>query len=46
LAGLDPNIAITGHGTAMEGEELRAGLNALVTNWNEVAVPEHGKWVR
>jgi glyoxylase-like metal-dependent hydrolase (beta-lactamase superfamily II) len=46
LAGLDPNIAITGHGTAMEGEELRTGLNALVTNWNEVAVPEHGKWVK
>ena len=46
LAGLDPNTAITGHGTAMEGEELRAGLDALVTNWNEVAVPEHGKWVR
>jgi glyoxylase-like metal-dependent hydrolase (beta-lactamase superfamily II) len=46
LAGLDPNIAITGHGTAMEGEELRTGLDALVTNWDEVAVPEHGRWVK
>ena len=46
FAGLDPNTAITGHGTAMEGEELRAGLDALVTNWNEVAVPEHGRWVK
>ena len=46
LADLKPNIVIPGHGTAMEGEELRTGLENLIYNWNEVAVPDHGKWVR
>jgi glyoxylase-like metal-dependent hydrolase (beta-lactamase superfamily II) len=45
LAALHPQIVISGHGTAMQGEELNEGLADLVTNWNEVAVPSHGKWV-
>jgi len=46
LAALQPHIAITGHGTAMQGEELAEGLRNLVRNWADVAVPAHGKWVR
>jgi glyoxylase-like metal-dependent hydrolase (beta-lactamase superfamily II) len=45
LADLDPDIAITGHGTAVKGDELKEGLENLINNWAEVAVPEHGKWV-
>lgn len=46
LAALNPDIVITGHGTAMHGAELKEGLGHLVNNWNEVAVPAYGKWVR
>jgi len=46
LAALNPEIVITGHGTAMHGEALRKGLQTLITNWKEVALPDHGKWVR
>lgn len=46
LAALNPEIVISGHGTAMQGEELRTGLQNLVTNWKELALPDHGKWVR
>jgi len=45
LVQLAPNILVPGHGTAMQGEELKKGLQKLVSNWNEVAVPSHGKWV-
>jgi glyoxylase-like metal-dependent hydrolase (beta-lactamase superfamily II) len=46
LVALNPQKLIPGHGTAMEGEELREGLQRLVNEWKEVAVPDHGKWVR
>lgn len=46
LAALQPQIAITGHGTAVEGKDLQQGLEKLLQNWKEVAVPDHGKWVR
>lgn len=46
LVALNPQKLIPGHGTAMEGEELREGLQRLVREWQEVAVPDHGKWVR
>ena len=42
---LNPNLAITGHGTAMEGEELWNGLKNLVMNFEQFAVPDHGKYV-
>jgi glyoxylase-like metal-dependent hydrolase (beta-lactamase superfamily II) len=43
---LKPEILIPGHGTAMQGAELRQGLEDLLANWNEKAVPDHGKWVK
>ncbi len=46
LAALNPEIAITGHGPAMEGLDLRAGLNKLANEFDTLAVPEHGKFVK
>lgn len=46
LEALKPEVAITGHGSAMEGEELRKGLKHLVDNFEERAIPSHGKYVR
>jgi glyoxylase-like metal-dependent hydrolase (beta-lactamase superfamily II) len=46
LEALKPEIAITGHGPAMEGEELRSGLKELVDDFYEVAVPMYGKYVK
>lgn len=43
---LDPELVISGHGTAMEGEELRRGLTNLVDHFDSIAIPEHGKYVR
>jgi glyoxylase-like metal-dependent hydrolase (beta-lactamase superfamily II) len=45
LAALEPSIAATGHGTPMEGEELRSGLRTLVARFDEIAVPDHGRYV-
>lgn len=45
LLALRPSIAATGHGKPMAGEELTRGLEALVREWDEVAVPDHGRHV-
>ena len=45
LASLEPELAVTGHGRAMQGEEMRLALHALARDFNEVAVPEHGRYV-
>lgn len=45
LEELRPSIAITGHGPAMEGEALRKGLSRLVREFDEIAVPDHGRYV-
>ncbi len=45
LAGLRPAIAATGHGTPMRGAALTEGLDALVANFDEVAVPDRGRYV-
>ena len=46
LEALNPQTVIPGHGTAMSGDELRIGLATLLNDWKELAVPDHGKWVR
>mgnify|MGYP002785033021 CR=1 FL=1 len=46
LAQLRPEIAATGHGVPMAGEALRRQLDALVRDWNEVAVPPQGRYVK
>lgn len=45
LESLHPQLAITGHGTPMEGEELSEGLNKLVNEFDTLAIPDHGKYV-
>lgn len=45
LAALDPAIAATGHGTPMRGEPLREGLAHLRDHFDEVAVPDRGRYV-
>lgn len=42
---LTPQMVIAGHGTAMYGAALKMGLDNLVSGWNKIAVPSHGKWV-
>lgn len=45
LADLRPQVAITGHGTAMGADKLTNGLQALVSLWDDLALPSHGRWV-
>lgn len=45
LASLEPMRVITGHGPAMQGEEMRGALNELAHNFDRVAVPDGGKYV-
>ena len=44
LAALEPEVAITGHGPALRGAEFRAALHTLARTFNEVAVPDQGKY--
>ncbi|MDQ3167160.1 MAG: MBL fold metallo-hydrolase [Chloroflexota bacterium] len=45
LAALRPSLAATGHGTPMRGEDLTRQLDTLAANFEQVAVPDHGKYV-
>lgn len=45
LYALKPDILISGHGKAMTGPDLRAELGYLNDNFQEVAVPKHGKYI-
>ncbi len=45
LAALEPEIALTGHGRAMRGPEMRAALHTLAQNFDQIAIPEHGRYV-
>jgi glyoxylase-like metal-dependent hydrolase (beta-lactamase superfamily II) len=45
LAALQPDIAITMHGHAMRGEEMRSALNLLASDFDQIAVPRHGRYV-
>jgi glyoxylase-like metal-dependent hydrolase (beta-lactamase superfamily II) len=46
LAALRPQLVITGHGRAMQGPEMLAALDRLATNFEEIAVPPGGRYVR
>jgi glyoxylase-like metal-dependent hydrolase (beta-lactamase superfamily II) len=45
LAALEPEVALTGHGLPMQGEELRHGLHRLADEFDSMAVPKHGRYV-
>jgi glyoxylase-like metal-dependent hydrolase (beta-lactamase superfamily II) len=42
---LKPKVAVTGHGLPMSGKDLADGLQYLVQNFKEVAMPEHSRYV-
>src|SRR3954463_914655 len=46
LAALEPELVVTGHGRAMRGKEMILALNALARNFDEVARPEQGRYVK
>ncbi|TYA13401.1 MBL fold metallo-hydrolase [Paenibacillus faecis] len=45
LAALFPEVALTGHGQPMSGRDLQFGLNRLAEHFDELAVPEQGRYV-
>ena len=45
LAALDPEVAVTGHGPAMRGADMRTALHALARDFDRVAVPDGGRYV-
>ncbi|USB34839.1 MBL fold metallo-hydrolase [Paenibacillus sp. YPG26] len=45
LAALRPQLAVTGHGQPVSGDELVLGLSRLADNFDELAVPEQGRYV-
>ena len=45
LAPLGPELVITGHGRAMRGPAMRDALTTLARDFDQVAVPEHGRFV-
>jgi glyoxylase-like metal-dependent hydrolase (beta-lactamase superfamily II) len=46
LAALEPETVATGHGLPMKGEQMRKMLHKLANNFNEMAVPAHGRYTR
>lgn len=46
LRSLKPTVAITGHGFPMSGELLSEGLDKLVKEFDTVAIPDYGKYVK
>ena len=45
LAGLEPELVITGHGRAMQGPRMTDALQTLAREFDSVAVPRHGVYV-
>lgn len=45
LAELHPEIAVTGHGPAIAETALSEGLQHLVENFTDMAIPDHGEFV-
>src|SRR5690606_32416044 len=46
LAALEPDLAVTMHGRALQGAEMRQALHTLAREFDRVAVPERGRYVR
>jgi glyoxylase-like metal-dependent hydrolase (beta-lactamase superfamily II) len=45
LATLEPELVVCGHGRAMQGAEMLMALQTLATDFDRMAVPEHGRYV-
>jgi glyoxylase-like metal-dependent hydrolase (beta-lactamase superfamily II) len=46
LAALKPNVVAAGHGLPMHGPEVQRELDLLAENFDRVAVPKHGRYVK
>ncbi len=46
LAALKPSLVITGHGLPLSGSKLTNELQRLADNFDELAVPDHGRYVK
>ena len=46
LAALNPELVVTGHGRAMRGPQMLEALQMLARNFQRIAVPEDGKYVK
>lgn len=45
LQALKPTVAITGHGVPMKGEALTLNLNKLAQQFDQIAIPDYGKYI-
>ncbi|WP_262409625.1 MBL fold metallo-hydrolase [Salinicoccus roseus] len=45
LMSIEPYTAVFGHGKSLQGEELREGLQYLAANFDDIALPSHGRYV-
>ncbi|NGP46495.1 MBL fold metallo-hydrolase [Bacillaceae bacterium SIJ1] len=45
LAALSPAVAVTGHGPVVHGDELTEGLDKLVRHFDDLTLPDFGKYV-
>jgi glyoxylase-like metal-dependent hydrolase (beta-lactamase superfamily II) len=46
LEALKPSAAVTGHGSAMTGKLLSDSLNKLANDFETIAIPDYGKYVK
>ena len=46
LPPFDPDLVITGHGEAMRGPKMRAALHTLARDFDRVAVPKWGIYLK
>ncbi|MGE7114073.1 MBL fold metallo-hydrolase [Lysinibacillus sp. NPDC047702] len=45
LEALKPSVALTGHGLPMKGEELTKNLHKLATEFEQIALPNHSRFL-
>jgi glyoxylase-like metal-dependent hydrolase (beta-lactamase superfamily II) len=45
LAGLEPEVVVTGHGPPMHGPALREALHTLAREFDRLAIPKQGRYV-
>jgi len=45
LSALTPELVLTGHGRPLRGAEMRTALSTLARDFDQVAVPRHGRYV-
>ncbi len=46
LAALEPDLAVTGHGQAMRGPAFREALHKLARDFDQIAVPKTGRYLK